>query len=266
MKEGLLRKCKEMGIPMVGVARADAWDRPPFRPWVPEEFRPRAIFPEARSVVVVGLPVTLPIVETAPSIAYSTLYRVVNELLDQSTYLLSNHLVSLGHPSIFVPRDGYGHLSVLRDRPFAFFSHRHAAYLAGLGTFGTNNIILTREFGPRVRFGSVFTAAEMEPDPIMEGNLCIRCMRCVDVCPVRALPGGDYPEGLTDKRACTLRNLELQESHISPCGLCIKVCPVGEDRKVYRREDMSIYDEGRGDDALHRAWRHVQTYGGAERK
>lgn len=247
---------------MVGFASSDQWDRPPFQPWVPEEFRPKAILPETRSAIVLGMPITLPIIETAPSIAYHVLYETVNRLLDQSTYLLSNYLGKKGYASMSIPRDGYGHLSVLKDRPVAFFSHRHAAYLAGLGTFGMNNVILTREYGPRVRFGTIFTAAEIEPDRIMEGDLCIKCMRCVDACPAKALPGQEYPQRLTDKDACLMENLKLLERYISPCGICLKVCPIGEDRKLFDREDASIYDEGdKRHEALHRAWRHVRSYG-----
>ncbi|MEJ5292427.1 MAG: 4Fe-4S binding protein [Candidatus Methanosuratincola sp.] len=266
LKQKIIRKCRAMGVPMVGFASVDRWEHPPFQQWIPEDFRPKSIFPEAKTVIVLGMPVTLPVVETAPSIAYHQLYKTVNELLDQSTYLLSNYLNGMRHGSMFVPRDGYGHLSLLKDRPIVFFSHRHAAYLAGLGTFGVNNVLLTREYGPRVRFGSVFTAAEVDPDPIMEGDLCIRCMRCVEICPVRAIPGQGYPVGLTDKKACTLRNLELLERHEAPCGLCIKVCPVGEDRELFGRTDMAIYDEGETDyKALHRAWKHVQSYGSGKR-
>ncbi|MEM4656801.1 MAG: 4Fe-4S binding protein [Candidatus Methanosuratincola sp.] len=262
LKQRIIRKCKSMGVPMVGFASSERWDQPPFQPWIPEEFRPRAILPEAKTVIVLGMPVTLPVVETAPSIAYHQLYKTVNELLDQSTYLISNYLNGMGYGSMFVPRDGYGHLSLLKDKPIVFFSHRHAAFLAGLGTFGVNNVLLTKEYGPRVRFGSVFTAAEIDPDPIMEGELCIRCMRCVKVCPVKALPGQGYPRGLTDKEACARRNLYLLERYEAPCGLCIKVCPIGEDRELFNRKDMTIYDDGEArHEALHRAWRHVQSYG-----
>lgn len=263
LKGGIRRKCAEMGIPMVGFAPPSRWDDPPFHPWVPEEFRPRAIFPETRSVIVLGVPVTLPVVETAPSIAYHVLYETTNRLLDQSAYIISNYLNEKGHASMFIPRDGYGHLTVLKERPIAFFSHRHAAYLSGLGTFGINNVLLTKEYGPRVRFGAVFTAAEIESDPIMEENLCIQCMRCVEVCPAKALSGRDYPQETTDKKACAVENMRLVEKYIHPCGLCIKVCPVGDDRRLFGREDVTIYDE---EDArhekLHRAWRHVRNYGG----
>jgi epoxyqueuosine reductase QueG len=86
-------------------------------------------------------------------------------------------------------------------------------------------------------------------------------MRCVKICPVNALGKKDYPEGLVDKRACAERNESLSERFNSPCGFCIKVCPVGEDRKEFSRKDASIYDEGKTPDHLDKAWKHVQAYG-----
>ena len=141
---------------------------------------------------------------------------------------------------------------------------RHAAYLAGLGRFGVNNTILTPEYGPRVRFGSVFTAAAIPPDPVLPGELCTRCMQCVHLCPAGALEGGEYPKCLTDRRACAARSAELNRRGISPCGICIKVCPVGEDRKLYGRTDSSIYRPGDRDKRYQRAWEHVRRYGGRE--
>ena len=233
LKRAILKKCDDMEIPLAGVASVEHWKNPPFLPWVPEEFYPQSIFPEARSVIVIGLPVSLPILETSPSIYYHDLYITVNSLLDQYTYRLANFLNERGHSSLFVPRDGYSGIKSLLKNPVAFFSHRHAALLAGLGTFGVNNTLLTPEFGPRVRFGSVFTSAEIPPDPMQENELCTKCMRCVAMCPVGALNNEKYPQGLTDKKACASHSAELNRRGISPCGICIKVCPVGKDRKLY---------------------------------
>ena len=69
-------------------------------------------------------------------------------------------MIQATHPSSF-PGDGYFGIKALLKNPVAFFSHRHAAFLAGLGNFGVNNMLLTPEYGPRVRFGSVFTSAEL---------------------------------------------------------------------------------------------------------
>jgi len=262
LKGSLLEKCRDMEISLVGVADVERWKSPPFQPWMPKEFYPQSIFPEAKSVVVIGLPISLPVLETSPSIYYHELYATVNTLLDQYTYRLSNYLNEKGYPSIFVPRDGYANSQVLLKNPVAFFSHRHAALLAGLGTFGVNNMLLTPRFGPRVRFGSIFTAAEMPPDSLMDKNLCTCCMRCVNLCPTKALDDKDYPLGLTNKKTCASYSVELYKKGISPCGICIKVCPVGDDRKLHHRESRSIYTRNDSSPDLYKAWEHVRRYGG----
>ncbi|MDH7594413.1 MAG: epoxyqueuosine reductase [Methanomicrobiales archaeon] len=251
-----------MEIPLVGIASVDRWRTPYFYPWVPDEFFPDSIMPGTKSVIVIGLPIPLPVLETAPSIYYREQYHTVNQLLDQYTYRIANFLTSRGYPSVFVPRDGYGSIEVLLKNPVAFFSHRHAAYLAGLGTFGVNNMILTPDFGPRVRFGSVFTTAELQSNRLLAEKLCTRYLNCVRHCPSKALQPDDYPRGITDKKACASWSAVLNKRYISPCGICIKVCPVGRDRSLYRRQDPGIYEKEASDPELQRGWEHVRRYGG----
>ncbi len=108
LRRQIIRKCGGMDIPLIGFAPVDRWDDPPFEPWVPEEFRPASVFPGAKTVIVIGFPVSLPIVDTAPSIWYHELYHTVNELLDSCGYRLATFLTEKGYPSVWVPRDGYG--------------------------------------------------------------------------------------------------------------------------------------------------------------
>lgn len=89
LKEEIKAKCKDLGIPMAGFAPLERWENPPdelpqhFNNWIPREFWPQSIYPEAKTVIVIGLPVPLPIVETTPSIYYHKLYETVNILLDE---------------------------------------------------------------------------------------------------------------------------------------------------------------------------------------
>lgn len=265
LKQQIQRKCTGLDIPLVGIAPAERWDHPLFEPWVPPAFRPRSIFPAAHSAIVIGIPVSLPVLDTAPSIWYHELYRTVNGLLDQGGYRIASFLTEKGYPSVWLPRDGYGSLAILRENPVAFFSHRHAAFLAGLGTFGINNTLLTPGYGPRVRFTTILTEAALPPDPVMEGSLCTRCMQCVRACPVHAIGGKDYPGGLTDKERCTSRSEALAKRSLSPCGLCIQACPVGTDRERFGRCDTAMYDEKdpRFRD-FHRARKHVRSCGSGQ--
>lgn len=270
LKKDIITKCRELEIPLVGFAQVDRWKNPTeelpnkFHDWIPRDFWPQSIYPEAKTVIVIGLPVQLPIVETAPSIYYHELYRTVNAALDAKAYDISNFITRKGYPSIYLPRDGYGDIEVLIKKPLAFFSHRHAAYLAGLGSFGLNNVLLTPEYGPRVRFTSIFTTAEIEGDPLQVEDLCTRCMACYKECPVGAVKmEGEFPPPV-DKVSCALRSKDLRKKYLSPCGICIKVCPVGEDRKVFNREDVSIYDEDETPGKYKRAWKHLKKYGSKE--
>ncbi len=213
LRRQIIRKCNGMDIPLVGFAPADRWNDPPFEPWVPEAFRPASLFPGAKTVIVIGFPVSLPIVDTAPSIWYHELYRTVNAILDSCGYRIATFLTEKGYPSAWVPRDGYGSIGILKENPVAFFSHRHAAYCAGLGNFGLNNMLLSPQYGPRVRFASILTAAELPSDPVLGEPLCTQCRRCVRVCPVLAIPEGGYPQESTDKLACATRSEELHRRH-----------------------------------------------------
>ena len=169
---------------------------------------------------------------------YHELYTIVNNLLDSKAYEISNYLTVKGYPSIYLPRDGYGNIDILLKNPVAFFSHKHAAYLAGMGSFGENNVLLTKDYGPRVRFTSIFTSAIIEGDPITGDDLCTHCERCINQCPVNAIPQHVESDDNSlkcyrpmDKIACAKRSKMLRKDYKSPCGICIKVCPVGKDRQ-----------------------------------
>ena len=270
IKERIIDKFKELGIPIFGFAPVDRWVKPPldspnkFKEWIPEEFWPQSIFPGTRTVIVIGLPVELPIVETAPSIHYHEHYKTVNQVLDAKAYEISCFLNSMGYPSVSIPRDGYGDIEVLLEKPLTFFSHKYAAYLAGLGTLGENNVLLTREYGPRVRFTSIFCSLEIEGDPILTEDLCIHCKSCVHHCPVDAIESMDGDRmKIMDKLKCATRSKKLRSEYRSPCGICIKVCPVGEDREHYNRTDTLIYDQS--SHKYHSGWEHVRSYGSLNR-
>ena len=64
------------------------------------------------------------------------------------------------------------------------FHFRLAAVACGLGEIGWSKMFLTPEFGPMQRVAFIFTDAELEPDPLYNGEaLCRKCMACVRECP-----------------------------------------------------------------------------------
>jgi len=221
---------RSLGIVDIGTADAGAWDNDALvSKMIPRDERPKALMNGARSVIVIGIPTQRTILATAPSAYYTEHYRTLNSMLDHAAQRIAMELNILGYDAMFVSRDGYQGIEGLRKDPSSFFSHRHSAYLAGLGTFGMNNMLLTEKNGPRIRFTSVITTAELRCGRPMKKQLCTKCMRCTNECPENAVPSGAYPESITDKRKCVEYSAILRSKGCSPCGRCIFVCPVGND-------------------------------------
>jgi epoxyqueuosine reductase len=112
-----------------------------------------------------------------------------------------------------------------------------AAVQAGLGVRGLNNLVITRHFGPRVRFGAVFCELTLPPDKAVHDYYCVSCSLCLAACPTGALS----PRGL-DRARCIAefapdaamakvqrQTLEFPTPYTRrQCTACIDACPIGK--------------------------------------
>jgi len=278
----LLEKKQRSEIPVFGFADVCSWETEK-QYTVPLEFHPKSVYPNAKTAIVIGVPVILPILETTPSVFYNEHYHVLNAHLDSEALQLSFYLNEHESLAFPIPRDGYAGSAALKKDPTAAFSHKHAAYHAGLGTFGRNNTLLTPKYGPRIRFTTILTSATFEDlgvpgetagqiQEMKKKQLCIECMACARFCPSEVVSKDKekpYPVSRIDKRKCTAYSSMLGEKGISPCGVCIKVCPVGEDRKNFNRRSIHVYEEKtddkkqkkEADEKLIQSWTHIRRYG-----
>jgi epoxyqueuosine reductase QueG len=76
------------------------------------------------------------------------------------------------------------------------WSHRHFAKVAGLGTFGINNMLITK-VGCCGRYNSIVTNLDVQGDSPLEDELCLfkkngSCGICVKHCPSGALSLKEY--------------------------------------------------------------------------
>jgi epoxyqueuosine reductase QueG len=146
---------------------------------------------------------------------------------------LAATLTSAGFPSLAPERlPEFAYRQSERFGLASNWSERHAAFIAGLGTFGLSDGLITR-WGKAVRFGSVVARIELPVTPRPYGDdhqaWCLwyakkTCGACVRRCPAEAITtcGGH------DKKACfryirevtTPYTTETFGTGATPCGLC----------------------------------------------
>ena len=221
----------DLGADLVGVA--DLALLRGIYTYPPDLLRP---FQRGISVAVrLADPVVDAITVQDPTAVYAQHYVVVNALLDQMTLRLTGHIQRLGYHAI--PVHASQQLGV--KRWYAAISHKAVARAAGLGWVGENLLLITPQYGPRVRLGTVLTDMPLLADA-PQAKQCGRCHICLAACPANALLGvgpGDYPESreqALNTPACAQRlDFFRNEPNVgqSICGICMQVCPYGRKQR-----------------------------------
>ena len=62
-----------------------------------------------------------------------------------------------------------------------------AAVKCGVGEKGLSGAVLTKDFGPMIRYSFILTDAEIEADEVETTNLCDNCGKCIKACPGKAI-------------------------------------------------------------------------------
>jgi len=127
---------------------------------------------------------------------------------------------------------------------------KDAAVLAGLGCIGLNNLVVTPDYGPRIRFRALLLGCEAEPTGPRDFNPCIDCKQpCRRACPVKAfeqkvfsskalglseLPG---TEGSYDRVTC---NVKMNQDIVD----AIDAVPSGQEEKHEARLAIDGFEDG----------------------
>ncbi len=211
MKNEISKLLKAEGVSDIGFCKTD--DGP---------------LPYAISIVVRLSDAVVDEINTEPTITYFHHYRTVNAFIDRCLLKLGLYLQDKGYKYIPVgasqsdPQKNYA----------GRYSHKKAAVLSGLGFIGKNSMFIHKDFGPRVRLGTIFTDYPFEYENIIIENGCKGCNLCVKACPSGAILGGEWKHGterseIFDPELCS-NYMKKEFQHIgrgAVCGICMKVCP-----------------------------------------
>lgn len=170
-----------------------------------------------------------------PTFTYFNHYRSVNALIDQITLRLVLAIQTLGKRAYSIAAS-----QSIPTSPIPYsgvFPHKTGAVLAGLGWIGKNGLFIHKDYGPRVRLGTVLTDMVLPCENKILQDKCSSCNKCVKACPALALTGNKWEVGkpredIVDARACS-EYMSTNLKHIgrgSVCGICVKVCPCADSR------------------------------------
>jgi epoxyqueuosine reductase QueG len=121
------------------------------------------------------------------------------------------------------------------------------AIAAGLGEYGRNGLLITKDFGPRVRIGRIHTDLPLAHDqPISFGvkRFCeSTCRRCAQECPPQAIshgaptvevPNQSLIKGVKKWQVDPEKCFKFWTNQGTECGVCIRVCPYNKDISTFR--------------------------------
>ena len=224
---------------------------------------PRALWPQVRSVIMLGLNYDqggdpLAILRLCDRGAIST-YAQADDYHD----VIKPRLKALAR---WLTAEAGGDVKVFVDT--AAVMEKPLAGAAGLGWQGKHTNLVSRQFGSWLFLGAIFTTLDLPPDA-PETDHCGSCRACLDVCPTAAFP---EPYRLDARRCISYLTIEHKGpiprelrapmgNRIYGCDDCLAVCPwnkfarAGREMKLAARGELRappLAELARLDDAAFR--------------
>ncbi len=200
---------------------------------------PFSDWPNALSIAVALDSKVMAGLQDGPTPEYYEEYERVNCLLNDIAAQSADFVSHLGYraepfPATIVDKSqGDEYERTLR----VVFQHKTAGTRAGLGWIGKSALLVTPQFGPRVRLATVFTDMPLDVGIPVTAGRCGHCRDCLLACPAGAIKGQEWQVGLpreelVDAWACRAKAKQLLLERVgvedAVCGVCVSVCPVGQ--------------------------------------
>ena len=175
-------------------------------------------------------------IDGEPTHTYFHHYRTVNAFIDR--LVLKTGIILQNHGYKYIPIGASQSININGWNYNGRYSHKKVASLAHLGGIGKNSLFLHKNYGARVRLGTLFTNCEFETKQEKYHSPCTECDRCVKACPSGAIKGMLWQPGtersqVFDPEKCS-EYMKKNFKHIgrgAVCGICMSVCPVGKGKE-----------------------------------
>ncbi len=179
----------------------------------------RGLFPLAISLAFRLSDPIIEELEDRPTLLYYHHYKQANYFLDRLALILSSHIQNEGWRTIPIPASQ----TIDWERQLGHLSHKKVAQRAGLGWIGRSNLLVTPQYGARVRLVTILTDMPLPPDSPSAGS-CGSCRDCLSTCPVGAIKENqeDFDHIKCFEKLRQFRKFGYVGQYI--CGLCVKAC------------------------------------------
>jgi epoxyqueuosine reductase QueG len=170
-------------------------------------------------------------IEGAPTLDYARHYRMVNTRLDRITAYLVKWIASRGFSACGIAASETVDKSNLMGR----ISHKAVARLGGIGWQGKSLLIVSPQYGPRIRLSTLLTDMPLTFDKPLK-NRCGTCTECTKACPVSAIKNIRTEDRYESREEALHFNRCVEQTLVFKaqpginaqiCGVCVKVCPFG---------------------------------------
>lgn len=148
---------------------------------------PKELLKKANTVIAYFIPFKEKVVlsnstGTEASREWAIAYIETNKLIIELNRFLANHLKKENYISLEIPPTH----NFEKSKLMSSWSHKHVAYIAGLGKFGLHKMLITKK-GCCGRLGSLITSAKIEPTKRSESEYCLyyhnkSCDACTEKC------------------------------------------------------------------------------------
>lgn len=187
MKEQIKEMMLGFGADVCGVANIERFSE------APKGVHPRDIFPECKSVIVLGIALPKGLAKIEPRLIYAHFNYNACPDVDRISFRAAKEIERLyGGCAVPLPADGpYEYWDAEKLEGRGLISMKHAAVLAGVGTLGKSTLLLNAAYGNMLVLGAILTDLDLASDPLAE-SICIEgCSLCIKNCPSQAIgPNG----------------------------------------------------------------------------
>lgn len=242
LTQNMKKKAEKAGFVTAGVSNLDMLRKLPYGKikHIGTLKTPEEVLPEVKSVILMGIHAWDPVFNVVADSTKLHFNKKLAPNVPLEGYQLYYQIASSKAWKVaqFLMKNGYNSI------PSFSVPLKTSAVKCGLGCQGKNTLLVTPNYGPRVRLVSLLTTAELDVDEPFGEDLCKSCDKCVRACPTGAIRPYKldiakcmaYASENPRSTQVPMETREMEKRFVKrptlnsfiECSTCLEACPIGK--------------------------------------